>query len=329
MGGKLLNQIWNLSENRIPRVEFDRIVSEILGAIQSASPRRAESLRFFDEKQDFGDADILVEAVTGDSFDWRKFARELSGYEPHKNGNVLSFPYDNFQVDLIFAESEIFNCASNYYAMEVGNFQGRVADALGLSYGHRGLYLQVPLSYFEEGLPEHEYREVLISRNPIEIFALLGFDYPRFVKGFKDFYEMSYWVADSRYFSPQAFAFDALNSINRTRNRKRPVYAAFVEWCNSQPAREDIPPKEVFREWFIARWPAVASGIEQHRADIILNRERAAKFNGKQVISKLGLQGKDLGNYIKAFKAARSSNEREWVAWLDARSAEQINVEIV
>lgn len=321
MGGKLLN-LWNLAEKRVSRADFDRIVEDVLRKLRSNFPnRRVEPLKFFSDKQDFGDVDVAFEVFSDSPIvDFPKDLEVLFGHKPHKNGNCISFPVEGFQVDILLFSEIVFDIAQVYYAYESGNFMGRMADKMGLSYGHRGLYLQVPLSYFGKGLPDHEYKEILISRDPEIIFHILGFDYERFKEGFRNFDDMSKWVAASRYFSPEVFAFESLNSINRTRNRKRPVYAAFVEWCQSQPKRQDAPSKERVRNIMVQMYPGVQAKIDELQAEVILNAERRAKFNGHLVKELLGLEGAALGDFIIAFKKTWANFD----AYLDSHTKEEV-----
>lgn len=318
MGGALNSKIWNLPTKRVDKLEYERVIHEITQRVTNFAPYiKFRPLRCFSEKQSHGDVDFLCEVRQATVLDWRGFLKELSGYEPHKNGFTISVPYDGFQCDFNFVSEESYEIAYVYHSWETGMLMGVVANQMGLSYGHRGLYLQVPLSYFNPSYPDHEYREVLISRDWRAIFAELGFNSVRFEKGFANFQEMAAWVADSLYFKPEIFAFDALNSINRTRNRKRPVYAEFVEWCKSQPPNNDMPSKKDMLEYLIKDWSGVAEKVEAIRAEIILNHERHAKFNGHIVKEIRSLEGAELGRFIVAFKASKP----DFLAWLDSQTA--------
>lgn len=328
MGGMLLKK-WNLPEKRVSRADFDRIIEEVMSVLRAHYPEhRIEPLKFFAEKKDFGDLDVAFEIKEGWNIPWRSKIEELFGFPPHRNGNCISFPYEGFQVDILLFESEVFDIAQVYYAYESGNGMGRVADKLDFSYGHRGLYLQVPLDYFNARLPKHEYREILVSRDPAAIFAYLGFDYDRFLKGFRNFEEMARWIADSYYFNPEIFAFESLNSINRVRNKKRPVYAAFVEWCKSQPRKALIPPKGYILKQIASARSDIQEEIAKVRAELILSEKRRAKFNGNQVRDLLGLEDKALGDFIKEFKKAHVVNG-SFEEWLDAHSGEEVVQEII
>lgn len=327
MGGHLLH-IWNLPEKRVSRVDFERIILQVLDKLRARfNLRRIEPLKFFTDKADFGDLDIAFETFSNQSvqINFIEEFEKLFGYKPHKNGNCISFPVEGFQVDILMFSDVVFDIAQVYYAYESGNFMGRIADKMGLSYGHRGLYLQIPLSYFDSTLPDHQYRDILLSRSPRPIFESLGFDYERFNQSFKNFEEMSQWVAESKYFSPEVFAFESLNSINRTRNRKRPVYAKFVDWCAQQPARNILPSKESVRDTIISSCPIIRKQIDEITIELQKNAIRRAKFNGNLIKELRGLEGAELGKFIVDFKKKYGSFE----TWLDDNSADQVKKAIL
>ena len=323
MGGMLLNKIWNLPENRLSRSDYLEVQRVVIDKLVSrlGYTRRIEALRSFADKASFGDLDCAVEVFEDDSIKWGEFLKELFGFQPHKNANVYSFPVNGFQVDVLLFSREIYDSALNYYAFENGNFVGRLADKLGLSYGHRGLYLQVPLSYFDVTLPAHHFKEILVTRDPDMVYKLLGFDYEQLKKGFNNFLEMAQWVARSRYFAPQLFQYDALNHTNRTRNKKRPVYAEFVEWCASQPAKQSLPSVERIRCDLLATYTHIGVEMDKHRAKLLKDSERRAKFNGNLIAELKNVAGAELGRFIVAFK---KSVGVDFDAWLDANSAESV-----
>lgn len=321
MGGHLLSN-WNLPEKRVPRAEFDKLTQLVLEQIKYDFPTyRAEIIPFYKDKEDFGDMDLLVEVKPFEN-NWLEWVKERYCATPHKNGNVISFPLEGFQVDLILVGTDSFDTAKTYFACETGNFMGRIADKLGFKYGHKGLWLHVPLNYFNADLPNHEFRDILITKDPARIFSLLGFDYEWFLKGFDNLEEMFKWVAASRFFAPQLFSFDALNSINRTRNRKRPVYAQFVEWCETQEAR-GIPSKEVMFVKTLVCFVHLQPELEKIRIEVLRNKLRREKFNGDLVRELKNIQtGPELGQFIMNFK--KKYCQPNFEQWLDDNSKENV-----
>ena len=346
MGGRLLSH-WDLPEKRISRQEFSQIEKEVVGMLYAVLPpeTRIKPLLFFGDKQDFGDMNILVEIPTGTitesphpwrgkkSMDWKLLIETTFGYKPFHNGDVYSFPFDGFQVDLILASPEIYDCAYNYYAYESGNIQGRVARRLGLKYGHKGLYLNIPLNYFSPELPDHHFREILVTRDSEKIFAMLGFSWWDFRQGFFVAEDMFGWVARSSYFDPKIFAFEELDHQTRTRNRKRPVYHKFLEYCakfSGDPTTAwYLPSVESVRNEIIRTFPHIAIEIEKARGEILLNAERKAKWNGKIVQELLGLEKEDLGAFMKSFLLEPRGDFEDFNAWLDSKTSEEVKEEIL
>lgn len=320
MGGMLLKPIWNLPEKRLSREDYDSVNQRMLKALKEFQPqRRFRAYRTYNLKSSFGDADFLCESISGDTVDWMSFFEKLSGFKPHKNGRTISVPIDGFQCDFNFVRSESYECAYIYMHTEVGNFCGVISSMLGLKYGDEGLYLNVPLSYFSSDLPDHEYRNILVTRDSKEIMNILGFDWQHVVKGFDHKEELYQWIAASRYFTPKIFSFEALNSTNRTRNRKRPTYAGFVDWCEGQKRQGELPSKEEVRSYLIRNYEHINVEMLKIRAEIALNQERRAKFNGNLIKELRGLEGPELGRFIVQFKTAKGDMNE----WLDSVTAEQ------
>lgn len=319
MGGKLLTKEFGLPEKRIPRAEFEKLANFTRSKL---CPRRTEITRAFEEKQTFGDLDILVEVKRGElKLNWLEYFKAIFKVDKvHRNGSVYSLPIDGFQCDFILTEANVFECTADYYAYESGNIMGVISKQLGLLYGHRGLYLDIPLNYFNENLPNHEFCQILITRDSKRIFGILGFNYLDFKCGFRDFEELFEWARSSHYFTPEIFAFDALNSVNRTRNRKRPFYSEFVEKCAGITEQQKLPSKEFVRKLLIELHPHLSIEIEKNRKEIQARTQRRLKFNGNIVKEVHGIEGKKLGEFIIAFRKQFPNFEE----WLDANSAEDI-----
>ncbi len=324
MGGALL-QLWNLPTNRIPKNEYEKLGDYLIDALNTFCPdRKYRIYKSFKNKISYGDIDIQVESISGDKIDWIKFFRGLSGYHPHKNGHTISVPIKGFQSDFNFIGSENYEISYIYHSYETGNFLGRQANAMGALYGHKGLFLHIPLNYFNSELPSHEFKDIQVTKNAKEIFAILGYDYSRFEKEFNDESEMFDWIVKSRYFNPALFAFEALNSPNRTRNRKRACYARFVELCKNLPTNSNSVDKEKIREKIIQSYPHIQGEIDKARAEILLNKERRAKFNGHIVTQMFGLEGPELGSFIVVFKKKFGKFEE----YLDKSAAEDVRTDM-
>lgn len=181
-------------------------------------------------KESFGDLDILVN-IHGVETKWVDLVR--THFKPDqliKNGNVVSFSfpvdYKVFQVDLIASSAELFKTSLFYFSYnDFGNLLGRLSHKLGLKFGHTGLHYVVRDSKVQGT------QEILITRDPSQILAILGLSYERYSLGFKTLDEIFNYVSSSKFFNPDIYLLDNLNHGSRIRDRKRETYRKFLEWC--------------------------------------------------------------------------------------------------
>lgn len=128
-------------------------------------------------------------------------------------------------------------------------------------------------------------------------------------------------MAQSRYFIGNYFEYTELNHQNKTRNAKRPTYAAFLEWAKSRRDKEQAPSKDAMRAKIIAEFPHVSVEMDKHHAQLLKDAERRAKFNGNLIAELKNIAGAELGRFIVAFK---KSVGVDFEAWLDVNSAESV-----
>lgn len=326
MGGKLLNKIFGLPEKRLSKEEFLGISNEIISKSKSLCPNlKIGIIPWFKNKENFSDLDLLCEVINHNN-PWIAFAKNISDFNPHVNGGIISFPYKEFQVDLITVGSENYETSRNYYNCENGNFLGRLAYNLGLRYKHSGLYLNLPLSYWDKSLPENQFKEILITKDLKQIFNILGFNLEKFYEGFNNENEMYEWIINSYYFHPSYFKFESLNHQNRTRNKKRPIYQKFVEICEKEDENSYLIQKPNMLDLVLHDYPEIKNEIEKVREEILIHSERKKKFNGKIINEVLGgLEGEKLGKFIISFKR-KHQNFNEF---LDNHNQTEIYAEIL
>jgi hypothetical protein len=253
-------------------------------------------------KESFGDMDVVVNTNSKDVMNAHEaFIKEL-GYPVSRNGDVLSFLYKNFQIDLLFIPEESFDYACNYFAWnDLGNILGRLAKKMGVKHGHAGLF-------YVQRDGDVVVKEHLLSNSYYTIIDMLELSRAPFDKGFETTLEMFEWVASSPYFDPEIFKFENLNHINRVRDRKRKTYNELLTWCeefhsNTKPSKA-FPLKENRREFVLNLFPAIAQTVIELDIDIALNRAVAQKFNGKHVMEWIPeLSGKALGAFLTYFKS--------------------------
>lgn len=320
MGGMLLKK-FGLPEKRINKEEYDKLSCLILSKILEGG-YEAEISKTFKSKPDYGDVDLIVNVGNG-SKPLLDFVKREFHPTPHKNGNVISFPYNNVQIDLVSVGGANYEVARMYYSYECGMGLGAIFDKLGLKLGWDGLHLKYPLNLISAELPNHEFFEVSLTKNIDEILDIVGVSKEKLDNGFETRQELFDWLAESKYFDPKIFNFDELNHRNRTRNKRRATYCALVKYFKTMTEAKPRPTKAEMRELIISKYPHVKGKIEEKSVQIIKNKERAAKFNGNIVRELTGLEGAALGAFIKAFKENYSSSMK-FEEFLDCYPADTV-----
>lgn len=317
MGGNAFDNL-----RRLAASEYRQLEAELLGKLRTIYPRLA-AVPYYAAKPDFGDMDVVVQKPKLERKDFEAFLKSIGSERVSYNSDNVSFVYQDFQIDLIFVEPEHFETALFYFAYnDLNNLVGRIAHKLGLKFGWDGLLWQIRT---ESG---HRAEEILLSRSPREIYQFLGYDYDRWLQGFDSLEDLFAFVVSSPYFNPTIYDHENLNHINRTRNRKRKTYSAFLEWLAERPelpAYAFEPDKSIY----LIR---IHNGFADadffgHLADYAARQKayerRYAKFNGKLVQAWTGSEGKELGKWIQSFKNSHGTPEA-FDAWLDNQSADQI-----
>lgn len=186
---------------------------------------RCEAVKAYRTKESFGDLDILVERS---QYDIAEMITQL--YKPNqivKNGNVWSFDYKQFQIDLIIVEPDLFDCAVDYHAWnDLGNFIGRIAHKLGFKYGSTGLYLPM-----RDG-DTHMFANILVSSNTERILEFLGYNPAVFFVGFDTMYQVFEFASSTPYFNKHIFDEENRSHKSRVRDAKRKSYHDYVVWMN-------------------------------------------------------------------------------------------------
>jgi hypothetical protein len=299
MGGKLFNAPRISNDDYHSLIEFFSNEFKSIG-IDTLVPYS------FKSKDSHGDLDIIVE---GPVIPKEKLMEmfKLDKDQVSQNSSVISIYYQGkYQVDLCFHPEESFQSAHDYNRNgDCGNMVGRIAHMMGFKYGHRGLLYPVRLSDCDE------LGEVLISRDTGAIHRFFDLDHDDWIEGFDNEMDLYHWVIRSKYFNPEMFKFENLNHINRVRNKKRPVYAGFVEFLETSlpslyPDRVYIEPSGNKAEYL---WKAVLefnTDTLETINNMIYHARRVKRthdtFNGNHVREATGLEGGELGKIIKAFE---------------------------
>jgi hypothetical protein len=311
MGGRALKQTFT---RRYGRDEYNDLVLSVAPALlclfqnpRALCSHRVHVVRSYSAKRDFGDMDILLEndGSLGNVSD--KINAHFKPQQIVSNGGVYSFDHRELQIDVILVNSENWDVAVAFYDFDPsGNLIGKVAHKFGLKYGFTGLV------YPYRGSDGVQRADIPVSKDNREIFEFLGFDYGRYASGFETLSDIFDYVTNSKYFDPQNFMMENLNSIDRKRNKHRQTYHEFLTHINAQAEsgrkwnQTFHDNKEKYLPLINQSFPSarIYAKIEECAADDAKRRLAASKFNAVVIVEMYPeLSREALGEFIKGFRS--------------------------
>lgn len=311
MGGNAI-KLMGYEGKRLPKAEYEELVTDVCAKLWiSGQFIYALPVRSLNNKEDFGDADILV--VAKPNVYIPKVVMELFGAKSITNGECTTFPYKDFQVDIISVADSILDMSEVYFAQnDCGNLCGRIFHALNMKYGHHGLFFKIRKSHI--GMYDDSViKECLLTKNPATALNYVGLSAQRIREGFDSKEDMFRYVCSSPYFSPHFYSYENLNNTNRVRNRKRTVYQDFIEYLNKNYGldKDQGQYRKLWETKFnregeflsiITTFPHLYDEIQTVSKSFIRSAAIKEKFNGEIVIEVTGLTGNALGKFIGDYK---------------------------
>lgn len=329
MGGKALRQ-YGIETDRKNNEEFFEIASKIsvqlsygLGITNSTPVKfvydsniTSVPIRCYRTKEDHGDLDILIKVDQ----EYLNKNINLSDYiqkhfQPqviHNNGGVLSFDYNNFQIDFIPISESNWEIAQIYFSYDpLGNAMGKTFHKLNLSYGWDGL------KYKYRNFNGKNSHDIIVSKDPRKIFEFGGYDYDRYLEGFDTMEEIFDFIISGKYFNVDIFKMKNLSATDKKRNRKRKSYHKFLEYIKifEIESQYHFPEnKDLYLPIIDSYFPEanLLNKIKELDKENMINRQISEKFNGRLIMNWIpGLKGKELGNIIKKFKENLGENYKK------------------
>lgn len=302
MGGN----IWKDLSVRLSLEDYLKVEEEIISLLKSLQPDIiVRRIAFIRDKKDFGDLDLIVSNVTIDLLN----QLQQLGYLVNNNGNVLSFLYNSFQIDLIKVPKPLVDYSVNYFSWnDAGNLLGRMSKSLGFKHSHYGLY------FIHRGVNNDKiYNEYLLSNQYTDVIKYLQLDINKYLQGFNTKEELFKWIISSPYFNADKFKFENLNHQNKVRDRKRSTYNEFLKYLEDNNLY-GIPPKIIIEDklkYLYSIYPELEACVETDLIKEINSNLISKYFNGELIsnITGIPLKTKDLGDFIKYFKIKYSRTE--------------------
>ena len=314
MGGKALNK-YGIYTERKSTEEFYIIGQKISSIIEDNYPVNCSIVKCYHNKENHGDLDLLIRFEKDIRINWRELI--INRFNPkaiNSNGNVYSFDYDNFQIDLIPISDNNWEIANVYYSYDpLGNIMGKTFHKFGLSYGWDGLY------YKYRNFNGVNSQNILISKNPRKIFEFAGYNYDKYLKGFDDLKQIIEFAIDTKYFNSEIFQMENLKAIDKKRNRKRGSYHLFLKYLkdnNINIKYDFIKDKNSYLPLINQYFPEVnlMNELNKLEKENTRNKILSQKFNGNLIMSWIpNLQGKELGKIIGNFKNVLGDEYEEFI----------------
>lgn len=311
MGGNALKSV---GARRVDRKEAKDVELRFYGLMAKIADKYGAVLKMelvpsYREKPSFGDLDFVLDNRFYEKVSREMLVEEIGDFfgkkiESYRGGDVfgIGFPLEEgcLQIDLIGTSTELFKPAIHYFAWnDLGNLVGRIAHKFGFKFGHEGLSIVLRDD-------THQFAEILVTRNIIDILEFLGYDARRYFMGFDTVEDIYSFASSSKYFNKAIYELDNRNHIARTRERKRPVYMAFLEWLKNPPegvAEFQFPEnKDDNLPMLFARFPHVEKEYRAKWLELEHAKYVKTRFNATLVTQLTGLEKERLGAFMKTFK---------------------------
>lgn len=324
MGGRALLQ-HGVETRRYMAEEYHQLVEEVERRLDWLVTKHSV-IKSYANKESFGDMDVLVTSYNWGADYIENYIRQhftirtgdAPPVEPKAivhNGDVWSFEFRDFQIDLILVKPEEYEFARMYFAYnDLGNLMGRVAHKMGFKFGHNGLWYCV-----REGT--YMFRQILITRDVFGALEFLGFSSDRYQVGFKSLLEIFQYVQWSRYFNTDIFLLENRSYKSKVRDAKRKTYMEFLEHLRKAQEYRDTAhercefidyyeygfprDKNVWLEPAFKAFPEFRDAYDTAICDRELARLVKHKFSGFEVGRVTSLQGKELGAFMAYLRAVR------------------------
>lgn len=290
----------SLSKKRLSSVEFATYISELEPKLRQAiGDVEYKMIPYYGKKVDFGDVDFVVRTDAGTIKDG--INRVFSPDNMMVNDGIVSFTYDDFQVDLICTRTNYDTSLAYFSYNDIGNLLGRIFHKLGLKFGHEGLLF--PLKDQRGGVRE----EVVVSKDISKILEFIGCSYDRWNAGFQTMEQMFLFVTSSKYFDRAVYEGE-LSAINKKRDKKRKTFSYFLTWLEIvQPDSKYAFEFRDSRDKYIKVIDdAFGTEIQAKKSTLAVKLEREdrfrEKFSGDLLMHLVPLSGKALGNFLAQYK---------------------------
>jgi hypothetical protein len=288
MGGRAIAKLINQEEAERITLDQKNEYLDFFSQVGGLVP-----VREIESKTDFGDIDFIYSSCKDDGFFEELIKTKYDYNGKTRNGNITSFAVGHNQIDIIRMTEAHRESALNYYNdNDKGNLIGVIFNRLGFIFGHTGLDLRLD---FDRLFLSHDFGRILT------FLKYSSANIQKMQNGFKTYEEMFETVMQTPYFDSSYYQFENLNNENRTRNRKRKTYQAFVEYLQDHPKKSLPFTKEKMMYDAIIHFSKEHEYIELMRKQAA-NQLHRQRFNGELISEITGFKRENLGRFIQFLK---------------------------
>ncbi len=319
MGGRLFDL------PRMPRADYLAREAEIRAYLDRVIPGAYRIPRYYDDKADFGDMDVIVAAGP----DWHErrqaIAADLGITRSKVVGHVFSTVYRALQTDFFAVPAHYLDSTFVFMSFnDVGNVIGRMCRRFNLKWGEHGLI------YVHRRAGSDSYQvDLPVTQDFTRVCGFLGLDHGTWQRGFADLDALFAWVIRSPYFSVAPYL-DEVTGAMRQRSRERPTIVRFIAWLREHGVeqRPALAERASYLPQLAAGFPDADLPGQLHAEEVKEVRAIAlrARWSGKLVMRlRPELAGAALGDFIQAFRASLGGPDRfeTWVLATDPDELER------
>lgn len=301
MGGNLFKL------GRRPKAEYKQIEKVFIDYLQTKTQGHFRIPKYYGDKADFGDLDLLISADAPGADRWvelrMEFVQELGIQQYKAAGKVFSTVYDNFQVDFFLTDPRYFESTYHYLCYnDIGNLIGKICRRFNLKYGERGL------EYVFRRADGHYQKDLPVCRDWEKIYGFLGLDFATWKAGFPHREAMFEWVIASPYFSVKPYL--KLSKSMEKRANQRTTIQSFLQYLEEKGITKTFDfaeDRDEYLPMIAAYFPEadlLTALAEEKRKEELAIRVKT-KYNGRIVMELIPeLKGKALGTFMQHFQVS-------------------------
>jgi len=151
----------------------------------------------------------------------------------------------------------------------------------------------------------------MVSKDSKKIFKFLGYDYDRLSEGFETIEDIYDYVLTSKYYTSNIFKIENLTKVNRGRDVRRKSYMDFLTYIEDKKEKNIKYDNDSVIDIKFNTFNVIKNTFDECELDVRLNEINyslvrtkliKSKFNGKRLMEKYEITGKDIGISINKFK---------------------------